>query len=73
MFEGLDFAKRLGIRVVMVERDAQQIFCSFEKNEQDLSHTRLILVDAYGLASRFLFFKAHYIPRNCNSIADGLA
>ena len=64
MVEGLAFARRLGIRAVMVEGDTQLTFDSFEQNEQDLSHTGLVLADAY---------KTHYVPRDCNFVANKLA
>ena len=39
----------------------------------DLSHDGTILADAYGLASRFNFFKAHFVLGRCNIVADKLA
>ena len=73
VLEGLDFAGRLGLRNFIVEGNAQLIFHSFDQNVQDLSYIGLILTYAYGLASRFNFFKAHYVPRYCNAVADKVA
>ena len=67
--ERLRLALDFEIRAIILESDAKLVLNSFE----DLSHNGTILVDAYGLASRFNFFKAHFIPRRCNVVADKLA
>ena len=39
----------------------------------DLSYNGTILGDAYRLATKFNFFKANFIPRKCNMVADRIA
>ena len=71
--EGLRFALDLGIRAIVLEGDARIIVDSFEESTMNLSHNGSILVDAYGLASRFNFFKANFVLRRCNIVADRVA
>ena len=46
---------------------------SFGSNSNDLSHSGLILIEAFRLALRLNYFKAQYILKCCNSIIDRLA
>ena len=70
--EGLIFALGLGLRAIVLEGDAKLIIDSFEKSTVDRSHDETILAKAYDLAFRFNFFKANFVPRICNSIANRL-
>ena len=70
--EGVRFAGELGIRTLILKGDASTMFKSFSNSKENLSYSGLILSKAYDLASTF-FFKAQYVPRNCNSVAHKLA
>ena len=71
--EGIPFTLELGTRTLIVKGDARLIFESFNNNEENLSYTGSTLSEAYGLASRFYFFKSQFVPRMCDAIADNLA
>ena len=71
--EGLGLAFNLGIRALHLEGDAKLVLESFDKSTSILTHNGLILSEAYNLASRFTYFKAQYIPRSGNLVADKLA
>ena len=69
----LRFAFDFGIRKIILEGDAKLIIDSFERNSVDLSYNGNILADAYRLATKFNFFKANFVPRRCNMVADRIA
>ena len=73
MKEGLILAKNLGIRALKLEGDAKDVLDSFEQSSNMLSHNGIILSKAYSIAANFSFFKAQFIPRCCNLVADKLA
>ena len=70
--EGLQLLIDLGIRALVLESDAQLVMECFGSNSNDMSHNRLILIDAYRLALGLTYFKAQYTLRCCNSIVDRL-
>ena len=71
--EGLVLAQNLGIRAPILERDATFVIESFEQSSLNLSHNGVILIEAFGIASSFSFFRAQYVPRCCNLVADKIA
>ena len=71
--EGIKLAWDLGIRSIIVERDAKELMESFENSNEDRSQTGLIISEAIGLASKFYYFKAQFVPRACNQVDDKLA
>ena len=71
--EGLEFAFGLGIRAIILEGDAKLILDSFKESSVDWSHNGTILAAACSLASKFNFFKANFVPRRCNKVANRLA
>ena len=73
MKEGLVLAKNLGIRALILERDAKSVIESFDQSSVNLSHNGVISTKAFGIASSFSFFKAQYVPRCCNLVADKIA
>ena len=50
-----------------------EVMESFENSNEDRSQTGLIISEASGLASKFYYFKAQFVPRACNQVADKLA
>ena len=62
-------AADLGIRALILERDAHTVIESFGCNSNDLSHNGLILIEVCRLALGFNYFKAQYAPKCYNSLA----
>ena len=71
--EGLLLAQNLGIRALILEGDARIVLESFEQSTTFQSHNGIILSEAYGLVAKFNYFKAYFVPRCCNLVADKLA
>ena len=71
--EGLKLAMDLGFRAIILEGDAKVILESFERQSMIQSHVGLILAYAYRLAAGFSYFKAQFVSRAYNIIADKLA
>ena len=73
MKDGLLLAQNLGIRALILQGDALTVLQSFEQSLVNLYHNGIILIEAYGIASNFSFFKFQFIPTCCNLVADNLA
>ena len=58
------------IRALTVEGDAKEVMENFEANKENKSQTVLILSEAYGLPAKFHYFKAQFVPKICNKVAD---
>ena len=71
--ESLLLAQNLGIRILILEGDAREVLESFDQRTMFHSHNVIILSEAYGLAAKFNYFKANFVPRCCNLVADKLA
>ena len=71
--EGLQLAVNVGIRALILEGDAQTVMDNFGPGSDDLSHNGFILIEAYKISLGLKYFKAQYVPRNCNTVANRLA
>ena len=63
--EGLLLAQNLGVTALILEGDAKMVLESFDQSSSILSHNGIILSEAYGLISKFSYFKAQFVPRCC--------
>ena len=70
--EGIKLAWDLGIRALILEGDAKEVMESVQASDENRYQTGLILSTAYGLTSKFHYFKAQFVPRACNQVADKL-
>ena len=49
------------------------IYNSFDRDSEDLSYDGLAMTEMFERACKFYFFKAQYVNRRCNRVANCLA